>query len=443
MKKVILPFFLSISFIFFGYRGYAEPLDFYCSGPISRMMGCAGIAGKGGYESAFLNPALISERKSLGIGYLFASQKPEITLRDQKLEKIGNPLENISDLNIGLSFSLADIPFLKKEKIFEHIGVGLAGVLPTSPQLIRVGNVMTKTPSTLLYGNRNTRFSIFAGLSGNIPIGENFKIFIGGSTFLLADLPILLSANLSPDKDLVVVDGALEGRPGFQGGIALTYSSESFYVKAGGTARSSIYINIPAVVDAYLIGEKALSLSASLFDSFIPSLFGAGIGGGYTTEKLGLHIALDFLRYNFSKFKLSLLSVDKVEPTEVANLLKPLLPKTEVSLQDINVIRLGVMEELNDLIGKTDVILGQGFSLFPSPLKNQQGTALVDADRTILSAGAGLRGPSPILFQGDIEFIISGQLHMLKKTEFDFPGIGKSSISGNLPVISAILNIYW
>jgi hypothetical protein len=407
------------------------------------MMGCAGIAGKGGYESAFLNPALISERKSLGIGYLFASQKPEITLQNQKLEKIGNPLENVSDLNVGLSFSLADIPFLKKEKIFEYIGVGLAGVLPTSPQLIRVGNIMTKTPSTLLYGNRNTRFSIFTGLSGNIPIGENFKIFIGGSTFLLADLPIILEANLSPDKDFVIVDGALEGKTGFQGGIAFAYSSNPFYVKLGGTARSSIFLNIPTVVDAYLIGEKALSLSAKLIDSFIPSLLGVGIGGGYTTEKIGIHLAFDFVRYNFSKFKLSLLTVDKVEPTEVGNILNPLLPKTQVALQDINVIRLGLMEELNDTIGKADILFGQGFSLFPSPLKTQQGTTFVDADRTILSAGVGLRGPSPILLQGDIEFIVSGQLHMLKKTEFDFPGVGKSSISGNLPVISAVLNIYW
>jgi hypothetical protein len=37
----------------------AEPMDFYCSGPKSRMTGCTGIAASGGYESAFFNPALI------------------------------------------------------------------------------------------------------------------------------------------------------------------------------------------------------------------------------------------------------------------------------------------------------------------------------------------------------------------------------------------------
>jgi hypothetical protein len=89
--KKLLPFALlfavisSFYSVFLVSHSVAEPMDFYCSGPKSRMTGCTGIAASEGYESAFFNPALISAKKNFGLGYLFASQKVEVELNGKKI----------------------------------------------------------------------------------------------------------------------------------------------------------------------------------------------------------------------------------------------------------------------------------------------------------------------------------------------------------------------
>jgi hypothetical protein len=402
------------------------------------MTGCTGIAASGGYESAFFNPALISAKKNFGLGYLFASQKVEVELNGKKLDKVGNPLENVSQINAGLSWRLSDLPIFEESKVLEHISIGLAALLPTGKQLIRVGNVETKTPSTLLYGNRNSHFSAFAGLSGNIPVAEKFKLFLGAGGYFFADLPIFIDANLSPDKDLVIIDGALEGKPGFIGGAAVEYSLENIYMRVGGVGRSSLYINIPTKVNAYLTGEKILSLMAAFVDSFVPGLFGVGLAGGYRSEAFSIHLGFDFATYQFSKFKPSLLEVQSVEPQEIGGTLSGLLPKHELKLKDVNVIKVGGMGEIP--AGKTKFLIGAGLSLFPSPFENQTNLFFVDSDRTIVSGGLGISAPSPFLFKGDLEFIVSGQLHMISQKQISSQG-KTASIKGNLPVISAVLNI--
>lgn len=432
---VVIPSFCSV---FLVSHSFAEPMDFYCSGPKSRMTGCTGIAASGGYESAFFNPALISAKKNFGLGYLFASQKVEVQLEGKKLDKVGNPLENVSQINAGLSWRLSDLPIFEESKVLEHISIGLAALLPTGKQLIRVGNVATRTPTTLLYGNRNSHFSAFAGLSGNIPVAENFKLFLGAGGYFFADLPIFVDANLSPDKDLVIIDGALEGKPGLIGGAAVEYSAESIYMRVGGVVRSSLYIDIPTKINAYLTGEKILSLTAALADSFVPGLFGAGLAGGYKSEAFNIHLGFDFAIYQFSKFKPSLLEVQSIEPQELGETLSGLLPKHELKLKDINVIRVGGMGEIP--AGKTKFLIGAGLSLFPSPFESQTNLFFVDSDRMILSGGLGISTPSPFLLKGELEFIISGQLHTISQKQISSQG-ETASIKGNLPVISAVLNI--
>jgi hypothetical protein len=435
---ILLTVIYSFYSVFLVHHSVAEPMDFYCSGPKSRMTGCTGIAASSGYESAFFNPALISAKKNFGLGYLFASQKVEVELNGKKLDKVGNPLENVSQINAGLSWRLSDLPIFEESKVLEHISIGLASLLPTGKQLIRVGNVETKTPSTLLYGNRNSHFSAFAGLSGNIPVAENFKLFLGVGGYFFADLPIFIDANLSPDKDLVIIDGALESKPGFIGGAAVEYSSENIYMRVGGVGRSSLYINIPTKVNAYLTGEKILSLTAALVDSFVPGLFGVGLAGGYKSEAFSIHLGFDFARYQFSKFKPSLLEVQSIEPQEIGGTLSGLLPKHELKLKDVNVIKVGGMGEIP--AGKTKFLIGAGLSLFPSPFENQINLFFVDSDRTIVSGGLGISAPSPFLVKGDLEFIVSGQLHMISQKQISSQG-KTASIKGNLPVISAVLNI--
>jgi hypothetical protein len=209
-------------------------------------------------------------------------------------------------------------------------------------------------------------------------------------------------------------------------------------MRVGGVGRSSLYINIPTKVNAYLTGEKILSLMAVLVDSFVPGLFGGGLAGGYKSEAFSIHLGFDFARYQFSKFKPSLLEVQSVEPQEIGGTLSGLLPKHELKLKDVNVIKVGGMGEIP--AGKTKFLIGAGLSLFPSPFENQTNLFFVDSDRTIVSGGLGISAPSPFLVKGDLEFIVSGQLHMISQKQISSQG-KTASIKGNLPVISAVLNI--
>ncbi len=432
----VFSFFLLIN------KLWAEPFDFYCAGSHSRIMGCAGVGGTSGYEATYLNPSLIPAKKNLGVGYLFSSQKVDVKLDGQKIDKLGNPLQNVSQLNVGLAIPLSSLPLFEENEVSRNISVGLAGLLPTGKQLIRIGTIDTKTPSTLLYGNRNTRFSIYSGLGGRVPI-DRFKFYLGAGVLTLANLPIIIEANLSPDKDLVIIDGALEPTIGFIGGLAFEFSDENFYGRVGGVYRSSTKIEIPTKVIVYMVGEQVLSLSASLFDAFVPSYFGGGVAGGYKFGKMGVNLAFDFLKYRFSEFKFQILEVLEAHPESVGNILSEVTSKKIPDLQDVNVIRGGINLDIGDIVEKIDLILGAGISLFPSPLLSQNDVLTVDSDRTVLTGGIGARFPSPAFIRGKVEFIISGGIQKLSSKKFESPKGNKSSIEGTLPMVSAVLNVLY
>lgn len=415
-------------------EAYADPFDFYCSGPQARSIGCTGVAISEGYESAYLNPALISAAKKVGIGYLFSSQNLDVSIQGQK--KPGNPLEDVSLVYAGLSIALSDLSFIfEKSKILDNIHLGLSAALPPSGRLVRVSTSQTKIPSTILYGNRNTRFSAYIGLSGNIPI-EKVKIYLGGGVHSLAKLPIYVDANFAPDRDLLGIDGWLELLEGFVGGIAIEANFESAFFRVGGVIRTPVQTEIPTSVNVKLAGdESVLLLNALLIEHYTAPYFGGGIGGGIKTSSLKLSLGADALQYKFSKLKLPLLEITGASPEQV----KSLIPTHKLpEVEDILVIKGGASADIYDVIGEADIIIGAGASLFPSPLKSQNGSLFVDSDRLSISGGLGTRFKSPGVVKGEIEFILSGGVQIIQKKEFTETN---TSIGGTLPTISGTLNL--
>lgn len=432
-KKISLIFIISAAIL--KLKVYADPFDFYCSGPQARSIGCTGVAISEGYESAYLNPALISAAKKVGIGYIFSSQNVDVSFQGQK--KVGNPLEDVSLVHAGLSLALSDLSFIfEKSKILDNIYLGISAALPPSGRLVRVSSSGTKVPSTILYGNRNTRFSAYVGLSGRIPVDKH-NIYIGGGVHSLAKLPIYVDANLAPDKDLLGIDGWLEVLEGFLGGIAFELNFEQAFIKIGGVLRTSVQTDIPTSIEAKLAGdETVLLINASFIEHYTPSYFGGGIGGGLKSSSLKIGAGVDVLQYKFSELKLPLLEITNASPEQV----KTLIPPHKIpTLDDVLVIKGGVSADVYDVIaGEADIILGAGVSLFPSPLKSQNGSLFVDSDRFSISGGLGTRFKSPGVIKGEIEFIISGGVQMIQKKDFAETG---TSIGGTLPTISGTLNI--
>lgn len=414
----------------------AEPLDFYCAGPRSRAIGCTGIAISGGYEAAYLNPALISSERNIGIGYLFSAQSVDVFLRGEKLPKVGNPLDDVRLMQVGLAFPLSDLSFLfERSKVLDNISLGAAIALPLDPKVARVGTVSTKIPATVMYGNRNTRFSAYTGLSGRIPL-ENLRIYAGAGLSLLAKLPVEIGANVSPDRDLVSIDGALELKEGFLGGIALEVELGSMFLRVGSTARTSVQAEITPTIRLNTLGdERILEMSALLFDLFTPSYIGGGIGGGVKMKDVRLSMGFDVAHYRFSALKLPLLEVSRIFPDQLKGLIPtPKLPE----FQDVMIIKGGISADIFDAVRETDLISSLGINLFPSPLKSQNGTLFVDSDRLTILGGLGVRFRSPAILKGETELMFSGGLQILRKREFDET---RTTIEGKIPILSVGVNI--
>ncbi|MCS7212693.1 MAG: hypothetical protein NZ927_00480 [Candidatus Calescibacterium sp.] len=432
MRSIKIVLILSLAF---AYGTYADPFDFYCSGPLARSIGCTGIALSEGYESTYLNPALISSKNKLGIGYIFASQNVDVSLQNQKLEKIGNPLENVSLLHLGASLRLSDLSFIfEKSNVLDNISLGVSAALPATGRAVRVGTSDTKIPSTPMYGNRNTRLSTYIGLSGRIPL-DNIRIYIGGGVHALARLNIFVDANLSPDRDLLGIDGFLKLLNGFLGGVAFELDQETFFLRFGAVIRTPVQTEIPTEVNVNIAGETALKLVASLIEHYTPTYFGGGIGGGIKSSSLKISVGADILQYKFTDLKLPLLKIQEVSPEEIRGILPS---HSTPEFQDVIVIKGGLSTDIYDIIGEADILAGAGVSLFPSPLKSQNGTLFVDSDRLTISGGLGTRFKSPGIVKGEIEFILSGGIQMLSKKEFSDT---QTSIEGTLPIISGTLNV--
>ena len=440
-------FFFSFSFVFLVFpvpdvRG--EPMDFFCPGPRSRMMGCSGIASSGGYEASYFNPSLLPARKNLGIGFLYSSQDINVTLGGTKLNTLGNPIESVRQVGFGFSISLADLPFVRKGKLSENIYLGTSAFLPASKTAIRVTTFQSKIPSALLYGNRNTRFSVYGGAGVRFPLG-NINIYVGGGAYTLANLPIIIDANISPDKDLLTVDGSLELSFSPVAGIAFEFvnaeKNPDLIIRLAGMYRGPLGLEIPIDVNAYLIGEQVLSLVSTAFFTYTPGAFGGGFFIKKKFGKLAISLGEDALLMLFSKFKSPFLSVDRIEPQEIGQAL-PLPSIEQPVLRDVLVGKGGIILDVEDAIGDIDISLGGGGYYFPSPLKNveQKSTFLVDGDRIAILGGIGAKFPAKALINGEIGIFFTGGVQLISKTTVKSSFV-EAEVEGTLPIFSVRANL--
>jgi hypothetical protein len=408
------------------------------------MMGCSGIASSEGYESAYFNPSLLPTKKNFGLGFLYSSQDITVSQNGTKLNTLGNPIESVRQIGAGFSISLADIPFVKKGSVSENIYFGLSAFLPASKSLIRVTTFQSKIPSALLYGSRNTRFSVYTGLGGKIPL-DNINIYLGAGAYAFADLPIFVEANISPDKDLLTVDGSLDGSfapvVGASFEILNRKENPDLTFRIGGSYRGGLGIKIPTEIKANLLGEEILSLLSTLIFMYTPDSFGGGILVRKKFGEVSLSVGGDLVRMLFSKLKSPFLSVDELKPEELSQAL-PLPSIQQPALKDILVIRGGVGLDLENVLGNADLSFGLGAYHFPSPLAGveQKSTFLVDGDRIAVLGGIGAKFPVETLVQGDVGIFLTGGAQIISKTTVK-SNYGQAEVEGTLPIFSVTATI--
>ena len=411
---------------------FAEPFDFFGSGSRQRALS-SGVASSQGPYSAYYNPAFISsaQKPSLDFGFLFANQGSLSIEVGGRTEKSQYPVENVMSILTGFAFPIGRLPIFNKSKILDHIWLGLVGYLPTSRRVIRISGVEPQSPSLLLWGNRNTRFSIYSGISAKIPVHKQVGIFLGAGIYALAELPIYTEVNLLAGDQAATsyIDGELllSTAPVFGGGlkISIPISENTLEVSLGSKYRGETGIQIPlrAQVNSTILPESVI-LSAMLFDVWTPSQLGFGGAGSLSLENLKFTISGDYVIYRFSTLKIPILELQELKP----EIFSQVSPKFKIELEDVAVLGGGFTVDIGETIW-----FGGGFSLFPSPLVSQQDLSFVDADRTIISAGVGFLFKDPFdIFREKIEFNLSGQYFMISSEPTTIRQNQQASVKGNV-----------
>ncbi|MGB0641121.1 MAG: OmpP1/FadL family transporter [Myxococcota bacterium] len=470
--------------LLFGLMGtsVAGPVDVYGFGAKSIGRGQGGVSVADGGMTVFRNPALLQklEWAEATVGYgLYRGSFPEgpdvywDTNRDGLLDSSDTPLQVKSQSPSSDAVSLS-----MSRNVGTKVGLGINAFLPTS-QFLRLHTTEPALPTWVMYENRNQRFEIAVGLGAEIYRG----ISVGASAELIAQARYQINATLNVAAgtaddndptgedliDYVTVDiheMTLDLVPRFIPVFGLHWDVgelapplEGLYM--GAAWRGSSGVPVDASIDLQLNGSVfndmdeldpmyvtlLMPVELSIFDHYVPQRLSLGASYDYKQRVMA------YVDLHHSKWSEMQVNVAHVTESKIRS---QLIGVNEDLLDDANdydavfTNTLSVHGGLEVYLPEIDVqgeagsiapVIRGGMGLIPSPLQSQgAGTAFLDADRMLFSAGLGVSHDDPFgLVPGPVSWDMFFTAHRLASGELK--PAGTTNIRPGAPVDGAAFPI--
>lgn len=445
----------------------ASPVEFYGFGAESMGRGQGGVAITDDLGATFLCPAGLGrlERARLLAGFAVMRQDledlPDVwwdTNRDGLLDEADAPLELSPPEEPSDAVLLASgVPI---GRLFA-LGVG---VLVPTQRLLRLKTFEPSLPTYFMYDNRLARYDLAAGGAVNLPGGLrlgaggrmlprgrlDFTMTMrfeadgdgtgGGTQVTVEDI---VGADLDPHELVVELVMGVVPQVGFQWDVGEVVEPLDG-LSVGGTWSGSGGLPIDVTVDLQVEGAAVdvgeleplvfailAELGLSIYDHYVPARYAGGVG--YTFRDT-LTVYGDATRNRWSRMELNVARV------VAASIDMPLLDLSDIEITDGNPTG-AVFEDTWSLRMGTELALpvwqvphadwlqlrvrgGVGYE--PTPLVAQTAaTALLDADRLMLSLGLGVKhGVLFDLVEGPVRWDLFLQNHRLARGALSRPEPG-------------------
>lgn len=451
-----LPCLAGLLLIAVGGAAHATVPDTYGTGARYLGAGGGGVAIADDGASARLNPAGLNriDRPTLALGLNIAQPRfdamPELwwdTNRDGQVDSRDDPLDfplEVEDA-VGLSLHVG-------RNVGGRFGLGLAAYVPVN-RLLSFGTFEPELPAYPLYGHRQQRFTFALGLGGEIlpglAIGAAVDVLAAARFELLGTLDARVVAEAEAGDDLsalvgdievdvheiqldVVPDYApivgLQWHPGelipALSGLWLGASyrgSAGLLITADLDFQANIGVEDVGELDPFLFAA-VMDVGLSMYDHYVPAQ--VALGAAYRVED-ALDLYADLRWTAWSPTRLNVARVDAVDISSPVVELDDLVRdgnELDVLLRNIWSLRTGLSLDLPtwDVGGPLRYVqlsARGGMGIEPSPLVDQgSSSALLDADRTLYSLGAGLEHFDPFqLVDGPVRYDLYAQYHLLAR----------------------------
>jgi len=435
----------------------ASGVDVFGMGARWQGAGGGGVAVVEDGTAAYLNPAGLSRirRPSAGIGiqaafpnfrpipplYWDTNRDGVVDERDKELQYSAQPDNSTAfQLHVG-------------RHVGSKVGIGLALSMPTA-NLIRFQTFEPELPNYFMWNNRLERFMIAAGFGAEVLPGLSFgaavETLAGGKIdiALTVDAAVTGPEETSTDIEDLVTDVVIDVHeislaviPKFAPVVGMQFDVGRVLPPLDGLVLGAMYhgsvgiafnadLDIQANVDIEDVGDLEpyiaallLASNVNVFDHYVPQRVQMGIA--YRRADT-LTIYGDAKWTDWSKMQLN------VAQLESAGLTSPFINIDDVIrdgndfavlLRPVWSMRVGSDIQLPEWKIDTDLRyvrlrLRGGFAIEPTPLVDQgKSSALLDADRSMFSLGAGVEVWDPFeLTDGPVRLDMFWQFHTLRST---------------------------
>jgi long-subunit fatty acid transport protein len=426
--------------------------DTYGNGARNMGMGGGGVAIADDGAAARLNPAGLNriDRPTVALGFTYAAPRfdamPSLwwdTNQDGSLDTRDDPLDYALDVEdaVGLSLHIG-------RNVGGKFGLGLTAYVPVN-RLLSFSTFEPDLPNYFLYGHRQQRFALAAGVGGEVLPG----LAIGASVDMLAAARFGMVATLDAaavaeaggddvsalvgDIEFDVHDVRLDVVPDFAPIFGAQWHLGPLFAPLDGLWLGASYrgsagllisadISVQANVGVEDVGELEPFLFAAvldagllMYDHYVPAQ--AALGAAYRIEDtLDLYVDV-----RWTAWSPMLLNVARIDTVDISSPLVDLGDAVtdgnefEVLLRNVWSVRTGLeldlpTWEVGGAFRYVRLRARGGFGLEPSPLVDQRDSALLDADRTMYTLGAGVEHWDPLhLVNGPVRYDLSFQYHAL------------------------------
>lgn len=391
--------------------GFAGPFETYGLGGRNIAMGGAVSAIAEDYTATHYNSAGLAfvEKPTMGFGFVYGSANLRLSGEEQAIDPI-------RAFQFGGSFTL-------NKRWLKFLKVGVAANIPTTA-LVRIISQDALQPNFTFYRATPHRMEIKLCVA--------FKIFsklsIGGGVEILADMTFVESLQIfNPNETFV--EANIPADPRFTPIVGLKFKPTDSLSFAA-VYRGEISVDFVADLNLTAFDENIVPT----IDVIAVSLYKPDevvLGVSYAFKKK-LIVGLDVAWMDYSKMPTTG-PVYEFDVPDYVRLILSMVNPPPPNFHDIYVPRVGVEYTINEHLA-----VRSGYFYKPSPVPDQTGiTNYVDADKHVVSVGAGVRFRDPWdLMLRPINIDAVFQVHILEhhsvRKEDPDDAVGDYTIGGEI-----------